>query len=328
MYNDKSNKDILEDFNKDVHGHEDAKKSIINLVNKSRLRYLRRFKAMDSEYKIIEPSKILLIAESGQGKTHLIDVASNIMRFPLLKIDACSLSPTGATSGITASKLKKMIIAKADTLVGTHKIYQTREGVIEQFVVFIDEIDKLAKPSDSSGRWNIHVQENFLTLFDDKDTFSGVSFVFAGAFTGIETQQKSKNIGFTHESEAVEDLTDWSEAVIKFGLIPELVGRLNNIHRLKPLAKCDYKRILLDLLLPKKINELIHYNCIDFHLNPEQIESIVNKAFKSGQGARALKRELNSIVQDIEFNYEDKINTDEQKRLEYLDARYLKQNKE
>lgn len=322
----KSNRAVLDEYNLYVHGHEEAKKAIINLVNKSKLRYNQRFISMNREYHVLEPNKLLLIAPSGQGKTHLVEMASKIMSFPLLKVDACSLAPTSAAAGIDAAKLKKMIRLEAQGMVNLKKQYHSQQGVVDQMVIFVDEIDKLAKPSDSSGRWNIHVQENFLTMFDAKDEFAGVSFIFAGAFTGIEEQKTSRTIGFVHHDEVIQDTTDWSEEVVKFGLIPELVGRINGVFRLDPLTLNDYRRILSDLLMPKKIEELLYYNCTDFRLSQEQTEMIINKAFKSGQGVRSLKRELNKLVSEIEFFYEEV--TSDQLKLEHIIERYGNQSKD
>jgi len=324
----KSNRDVLEEFNLRVHGHEAAKKAIINLVNKSKIRYTQRYGSLNTEYHVIEPSKILLMAPSGQGKTHLVETAAKIMDFPLLKVDACSLAPTSSSGGIDSMRLKKMITAKAEALINTRRTYHSQQGVIDQMVVFIDEIDKLAKPSDSSGRWNIHIQENFLTLFDAKDAYAGVSFIFAGAFTGIECPGKSKTLGFIKNegSEAEERTADWAEEAIKFGLIPELIGRINGVYRLAPLTEEDYKCILANLLLPKKVEELLYYNCTDFRLTPEQVDVLVDKAMKSGQGVRSLTRELNSLVSDIEFYYEEVQSS--QLRLEHTISRYTDQGQD
>lgn len=319
----KNNREVLEEFDTYVHGHEEAKKAIINLVNKSKIRYHQRFTSLNRDYAVIEPSKLLLIGPSGQGKTFLVEIASKIMEFPLLKIDACSLSPTSA-AGMTPDKLKDLIELKAKGMINTSKHYYSTQGIIDQMVIFVDEIDKLAKPHDSSGRWSIHTQESFLTLFDAKDEFSGLSFIFAGAFMGIEQQFKTKSLGFVGNENSIIDDTDWAEEIVKFGLIPELVGRLNGVFKLEDLTKKDYKNILVNILLPKKIDELLYYHCTDFYLNPEQIDLIVNQAFKSGQGVRSLKRELNKLVAEIEFYYEDIPN--EQLRLEHVKERYHNQS--
>jgi ATP-dependent Clp protease ATP-binding subunit ClpX len=326
MHDWKTNREILAEFDLHVHGHQEAKKGIINLVNKSKIRYYQRYKHLDKDYHLIEPNKLLLIAPSGQGKTHMVETASRIMNFPLLRFDAMQLAPTSAASGIDVETFKAKIVSNACTLLGTSKAYHSEQGIIDQTVVFIDEIDKLSKPADSSGRWNIHIQENFLTMFDAKDRFAGVSFIFAGAFTGLEKQTSSKSIGFSRSHEPVDDAADWSDEVIKFGLIPELVGRLNGIHKLDHLSKDDYRRILLNLLLPKKQDELLYYHCTDFYLSEIEINRIVDKAHKSGQGVRSLKRELNKMVQDIEFYYEDVAS--EQLLLENMIDRYGSQTKQ
>lgn len=335
MHNDKHNRALLEDFNKHVHGHIEFKKAVINLVNKSKLRYYRKHHATDEHHTLLEPNKILVMAPSGQGKTYTIDIAAKLMRFPLIKVDACTLAPGGTSSGINPTKLKGMIRSNAKELVNTSKDYYSVQGIIDQTVVFIDEIDKLAKPSDSSGRWSIHVQENLLTLLEDKEDFSGVSFIFAGAFTGIEKQQpKCTALGFMHDEKHTTNDVDWEEEIIKYGIIPELVGRLNGVYRLDPITKEGYEHILSNILLPAKQEEMVYYNCMDFDVTVEQREAMIKKAVDSGQGVRLLKRELNKLVQEVEFTYEDrklmledKTKAEQQEAFDKLHYRYKNQGR-
>lgn len=331
MHGNKTNRELKEEFDAEVRGHDEAKKGLINLFNQMKLRYYQRYIHLAREYELITPHKLLLIGPSGNGKTHLVEVGSRLAGVNLVKVDATVLSPTGNGQGINSDGLRKLIRNSAKNLVNTHKYYHSLQGTIDQTVVFIDEIDKLSRPCDSTGNWNRHVQESFLTMFDDKEEFSGVSFIFAGAFTGIDEQIKpksSKSIGFTmFKDETLNDNdVDWDEEVIKYGLVPELVGRINGIYKIDTLTKEDYSEILYNILIPKKQEELLYYHCTDFTIKEADAEKLINKAIKSGQGVRSLKRELDKLVADIKFYYEDV--HEEHLLLEHMIDRYGSQSKE
>lgn len=307
MLDYKSNRELLEEYNQHIRGHIEAKKAIISLVNRSKMRYYQKYKHLDDQYHLIEPAKLLLIGPSGHGKTFLVEVAARIMDFPLLKVDATTMSSIGRSDGITADGLRGLILNKAKELNHVKKLeYKSIQGTIDQTVVFIDEVDKLAKAHDSTGNWNKHIQESFLTMFDAKDEFAGVSFIFAGAFTGIEKQRNTSNsIGFNTPKEETTSDIEWDQEVIKFGLVPELVGRIRSMHRLDSLTEQDYKSILKDILLPTKQDELIYFNHVGLSLKPHEINKMVKNAMASGQGVRSLKRSLDAYCADLEFYYED-----------------------
>lgn len=196
-----SNADLYRQLTEYVSGHDEAKKALISLLSRSKMRYYQRWgKNMHEDY-LLQTSKVLLIGASGTGKTHLIESLGKIVKFPLLKLDATKLNPTGASGGVKEEDLRKMIVDNATACYNkSPSTYFSIDGAVDQTVVFIDEIDKLGESFDSSGKWNDHVQSNFLTMFDNKSEFAGVSFVFAGAFTSITNQEKiSSSIGFMRD---------------------------------------------------------------------------------------------------------------------------------
>lgn len=224
------NKTLLEELDYYVVGHTEAKKALITLVMRSRLRHFQKYiKEMDSDY-LLQPMKILLMGASGSGKTHLVESLQKITHFPLLRIDATHLGPSGSGGSIKPNDLRKMIIEKATIAcdLSPNRYYSVEEAV-DSTVVFVDEIDKLGVSFDSSGNWNSHVQSNFLTLFDNKAEFSGLSFVFAGAFTGITKEKETKrSIGFSFNETIGED-EFLDDQIIKYGLIPELANTTKNL---------------------------------------------------------------------------------------------------
>ena len=311
MLHDISNKVILNQLDKLVHGHEQAKKNLITLINRSKLRHYQKWGQMLPEEECIKPGKCLLIGGSGTGKTHLVQSLSKIVYFPLLIVDASAFNPTGASGGIKPEKLKAMIIKKAEEYAMLREgTYFSFEGVLDQIVVFVDEFDKISSHYDGgSGNWNEHIQTHFLTMFENNAELSGVSWVFAGAFSGIEkntTKCHGRGIGFnaTHEeTKSSQEVSD--QDIVKYGMIPEIVGRLTSICRLDKLTEDDFYNILIDKVIPKKLLELSYFNITDIDVTDEQLRRISKDAMSSSQGVRYLYREIDKHFLDVEFNYED-----------------------
>lgn len=312
-----SNKDIFNELSKKVIGHDHAKKVLINIINRSKLRYYQRWgdpTGMPHEDEILQLSNCLLIGDSGTGKTYLVETLSKIMEFPYLKIDATELNPTGASEGIKKKDLIRKITRKAEEMMELNpRKYFSLDGTLDQTVVFIDEIDKLAGEF-STGKWNAHVQSNFLTLFENKDEgLEGVTFIFAGAFTGLDKYneiQYRKRVGF-HSDHSEEEKTgkssgELAQEITSFGLLPEIVGRLQHIVLLDQLTEDTYKTILLDTLMPKVINDLRIFGVKNFKLSQEKQDELINSAMDSGLGVRHLQTELSRLLVDIEFEHEMK----------------------
>lgn len=299
-----TNQKLLDMLSKEVSGHMEAKKSLINLLNRSRLRHYNKYLS-PHPVDDIAPYRCLLIGESGTGKTHLIRSLEKIATFPLVCIDATQLIPSGASGGLNLKGLKNLIKINADELVRAFpEQYYSLEAAIDLTVVFIDEIDKISKPSDSTGNWNKQVQYNFLTIMDGMDKYSGVSFVLAGAFSEMEKNKPGNSIGFNHhKNEDVRSLID--EDIIKYGLIAELVGRMTSIVCLDKFSEDDYLDILHKRLIPKKARELKLLNVKYSSITLEEKKNMCNKAYKSGQGIRALQRLLDKYFLDREFSESD-----------------------
>jgi ATP-dependent protease Clp ATPase subunit len=291
-----------------VTGHQEAKKALIVMLNRAKLRTSQKYiQGMDDEF-IVSPLKVLLIARSGNGKTHLIQSLQKISRFPLLKIDATRLNPTGASGGIKPEDFQRMITDNAREMCTLYpEDYPYLEYAIEQTVVFIDEIDKLGVSFSSSGNWNKHVQSSFLTLFDSKDEFAGVSYVFAGAFEDI-TKNKAESpagIGFHHNHKAHDEKAakeiDIEEKVLACGLIPEIVGRMNTIIELDVFKATQFEDILRDRVLAQKYRDLAQLGIFNVEMIDEDISLLAAKAVKSTQGVRYLQREVDKIYLSLEF---------------------------
>ena len=286
-----------------VHGHSEAKKALITMLSRSKMRWYQKYiREMHEDY-ILSPMKILLIGASGTGKSYLLHSLQKIAHFPLIKIDATDLIPSGGSGGISSDALKKMILQEALKCCKQYPyLYPSHEGAIDKTVVYVDEIDKLGQSFESSGNWNKHVQSNFLTIFDNKDEYAGVSFVFAGAFNSITAEPKfhDRQIGFfNNQGKETKDLID--QRVLKSGLIPEIVGRMTAIIELDTFTKDELYTILIERILPKKNMDLAAYHMFDQPISEEVLRQIAEEADKSGQGVRYLNRALDKHFLDIEF---------------------------
>ncbi len=302
MNHSSGNQILLDSLNEQVEGHIHAKKSLITMLQRSNMRYYQKYlKNMDSEF-LLDPMKILLIGGSGTGKTLLLNTLAQAANFPLVKVDASQFNVTGGSGGIKVGHLKKMIKDEAELCC---KLYPNRffslDGAIDRTVVFVDEIDKLGG-QNSVGEWNKGVQSSFLTLFDDKDEFSGVSFVFAGAFSDITKYSRgNKSLGFTPaQDDAV--INNLDDQIVSSGILPELIGRINTIVELDVFSVQDLFKIAKDKILAKKQRDLAAYHIFDVELSDERLLSIAKDAFKSSQGIRYLKRLIDKEFLDIEFD--------------------------
>ena len=279
-----------------VYGHRQAKRALQVMLKRSQDRYYRKCVKGETEYQ--DTIKCLLIGQSGTGKTHLVQSLKRLYDFPLITLDATQLMPTGNKDGINREQLKKLINNTASEYLKDIK-YHSLDGVLNQMVIFVDEFDKLGNSFDSSGNWNKHVQSNFLTMIEGE--FNGISWVFSGAFAGLyEQSTKQESIGFFKEDKPEQIIEFTDRDILKAGIIPELLGRINLIVQLDTFDKQDFYAILNKIL--DRAPEL--------DLDEKTKWEIAEKAYLSGQGIRSLKRQIETIKLDREYEeYFNEIST-------------------
>jgi len=299
----KTNVQLLEILDGEVFGHQAAKKALITLVARAQRNYVDEHAFGKSRKELSSPMRLLLIGESGTGKTFLVETLRNELGFPYFYVDATKLNPTGNSTGITETALRKSILAYADALVKEQgSKFKSREGVLAQLVVFVDEFDKLGNSFEASGKWNSHVQSNFLTLIDDKHEMSRVSWVFAGAFTDTREKRIKKHmLGFTGEEStalATKEITD--DELLKSGIIPEMLGRITKIVELDVFAEGDYVTLITERLLPAKLAEADNMGTDGRNVEVD-INKLAKDAAGSGMGVRHAQRSLDTLFEFLEW---------------------------
>jgi ATP-dependent Clp protease ATP-binding subunit ClpX len=308
----KPNKAILAEVNLTVHGHSQAKKALITLLRRSALRHYQKWYENLPEDDLLEPLKCLLIGGSGTGKTFLMQELARICDFPLVILDASKLNPTGAgEGGIKIKDIERKIHETAsDWAYAKFGQNYHAKSAVDRVVVFLDEFDKISKHYDgsSSGKWNMDIQTTLLTLIDDKvGAFNGISWVLAGAFSGLEKtidKKEKAGIGFNLAPVKTEKVDVLDEDVINYGLIPEIVGRLSMIVELDKLSENDYYKIMINQILPKRQKNMKYMKLSSSLPKVAVLKAIAKKAVDSSQGVRYLHREINKLFIDLEFDYE------------------------
>ena len=320
-------KEIVDKLNKHVIGQDEAKKVLSVAVYNHYKRLLQKNNVDDNIE--IEKSNVIMVGETGTGKTLLARTIANLLNVPFCIADATVLTEAGYVGEDVESILSRLLQA-AD--------YNVQSA--ERGIVFIDEIDKVARKSDNpsitrdvSGEG---VQQAMLKLLEGAqvsvppqggrkhpeqkmiqiDT-KNILFICGGAFDGIskiiERRVKSQSIGFNSLSgEEFNDEKMLSHVnqldIKKYGLIPELIGRFPVLTYLHPLTKETLISILTDPqnALIKQYVKLFEMDDVKLIIKDEVLNYIVEKAILLKLGARGLRSICEAILTESMFNAPEK----------------------
>lgn len=311
---------IKERLDEHVVGQEHAKKVIsVGVYN-----HYKRVASNEMDGIEIEKSNMLMIGPTGSGKTYLVKTLAKLLDVPLAITDATSLTEAGYIGDDIESVVTKLLAA-AD-----NDVDKAETGII-----FIDEIDKIAKKRNASTRdvSGESVQQGLLKLLEGSEievpvgansknamvplatiNTSNILFICGGAFPDLEDiikerLNKQSSIGFIADlKDKYDDVNDLIRQVTiddlkNYGMIPEFLGRLPILFTLDGLTKDMLTQVLKEPknAILKQFQKLLELDEVQLIFNDDAIEAIAERALEKKTGARALRSIIEEVMLDIMF---------------------------